>query len=303
MATRTRGTGVASFLDVSMRAVAPWENLAMRANAPMRGMIVVLFAALVGCAQNPIALQNQVGRLQQDHLTLAQRNQELQHRADAIDKDNQELESLLAQARQQVRIREDETSALRDQLGSTTSQLAKANEEREQFQHKAKTLTASARRRSGVTITANSSLNENLPVVDVPGVRVRMDGDVVRIELPGDKLFVSGSGQLLPGATTIIERAAIEIYRTYPGQLIGVEGHTDSDQIRTSRWANNHQLSTARATAVFEHLTTRTRLRSDQIFVVGHGPNHPVVSNATPSGKERNRRVELVIYPEQVPRR
>ena len=41
---------------------------------------------------------------------------------------------------------------------------------------------------------------------------------------------------------------------------------------------------------------------SELTFVVGHGSNHPVVSNATPAGKERNRRVELVVYPEQVGR-
>jgi outer membrane protein OmpA-like peptidoglycan-associated protein len=36
------------------------------------------------------------------------------------------------------------------------------------------------------------------------------------------------------------------------------------------------------------------------MFVAGHGGNHPVVSNATAAGRERNRRIELVIYPEQV---
>ena len=40
----------------------------------------------------------------------------------------------------------------------------------------------------------------------------------------------------------------------------------------------------------------------DQLFVVGHGPNHPVVSNASDAGQARNRRIELVIYPETMPR-
>ena len=51
--------------------------------------------------------------------------------------------------------------------------------------------------------------------------------------------------------------------------------------------------------AVYEELTSRMRMRPDQLFVVGHGSNHPVVSNATAEGKQRNRRVELVIYPER----
>jgi outer membrane protein OmpA-like peptidoglycan-associated protein len=40
-------------------------------------------------------------------------------------------------------------------------------------------------------------------------------------------------------------------------------------------------------------------LHGDQLFVVGHGSNHPIVSNGSPEGKQRNRRVELVVYPER----
>ncbi len=36
------------------------------------------------------------------------------------------------------------------------------------------------------------------------------------------------------------------------------------------------------------------------MFIVGHGSDHPVVSNATAAGKEPNDRVELVVYPEKV---
>ena len=50
---------------------------------------------------------------------------------------------------------------------------------------------------------------------------------------------------------------------------------------------------------MYDYLSLRSRLRPNQMFVVGHGPNHPVVSNGTAAGKERNRRVELVIYPER----
>jgi chemotaxis protein MotB len=91
---------------------------------------------------------------------------------------------------------------------------------------------------------------------------------------------------------------AAEIRRTYPDQVIGVEGFTDSDPIQNSQWVSNHQLSVGRAMAVYDYLTVRNGMRPEQLFVVGHGSNHPVVSNATPAGKERNRRVELVIYPE-----
>jgi outer membrane protein OmpA-like peptidoglycan-associated protein len=52
--------------------------------------------------------------------------------------------------------------------------------------------------------------------------------------------------------------------------------------------------------AVYDVLVSQGRASPKQLFVVGHGANHPVVSNATAEGRRRNRRVELVIYPERV---
>ena len=37
-----------------------------------------------------------------------------------------------------------------------------------------------------------------------------------------------------------------------------------------------------------------------QMFVIGHGANHPIASNASDQGKARNRRVEFVVYPERM---
>jgi outer membrane protein OmpA-like peptidoglycan-associated protein len=41
-------------------------------------------------------------------------------------------------------------------------------------------------------------------------------------------------------------------------------------------------------------------LRQGQLFLVAHGSNHPVVSNATAAGRTRNRRIELVVYAETI---
>jgi flagellar motor protein MotB len=86
--------------------------------------------------------------------------------------------------------------------------------------------------------------------------------------------------------------------RVFGGQFVGIEGHTDNEPLQDAAWGSSHQLSVARASAVFDFLTTRTGLGREQLFVVAHGPNHPVVSNATAAGRARNRRVELVVYPD-----
>jgi chemotaxis protein MotB len=159
----------------------------------------------------------------------------------------------------------------------------------------------SAKRRASATITPNNSLQDRAPVIQIPGVETRIDGDVVRIELPGNRMFEHGGARMLPEAAPLLDQVAAEVMRAYPDQIIGVEGHTDSDPVAVgSKWQSNHQLSIGRAMAVYDYLAGRARIPPSHLFVVGHGANHPVVSNGTLEGKQRNRRVELVVYPDRV---
>ncbi|MBN2475392.1 MAG: OmpA family protein [Pirellulales bacterium] len=252
-----------------------------------------------GCADNSMVLQGQLSQYQQQQLAMARQQQQLQTRAEGLDRDNQELESLLAQARQQTKVAEDQVAALRDQLRGVTTQLAEAREQKKSSDNKVQALTASMRRRGDVLITPNNSLLQTLPTIDLPEVHVRRDGDVIRVELPGSRIFEAGSARLRPEAVQMIAGAAAELQRVYPDQILGVEGHTDSDPVGGTQWRNNHALSVDRAMAVYDVLLSRSRYVEGQLFVVGHGANHPVASNATIEGKRRNRRVELVVYPEK----
>ena len=151
-----------------------------------------------------------------------------------------------------------------------------------------------------MSITPNNSFLQTLPAIRYPDVHVRRDGDVIRVELPGNQLFEPGGARVDPRRMNMIADVAVEIRRTYPDQLLGIEGHTDSDPVTGGQYRTNHELSAARALAVYDVLVNSQRYRAEQLFVVGHGPNNPVVSNGTLEGKQRNRRVELVIYPDRL---
>jgi len=260
---------------------------------------VIAAIILPGCADNSMVLKGRLDQFQQQQLASSRQHQQLQGRASALDADNQELSELLGQSQQRSKLLEDQVAALNDQLRGVTSQLAEAQAEKSSSNEKVRALTASLRRRGGVSIMPNNSLLQTMPAINLPDVYVRRDGDVIRVELPGGQLFESGSARLRPGGASLISNAAAELLASYPQQIIGIEGHTDSDRITSDRWRNNHELSVARSIAVYDVLTNRTQLQPEQLFVVGHGPNHPVVSNATVDGKRRNRRVELVVYPEK----
>lgn len=265
----------------------------------------ILFAlaalALAGCQQNPFASTQPPPPSpyqQQQQVAMLQQQQTLQSRTSALDLDNQDLQAKLAQAQQQSHLLQDQLAVTREQLNSTTQQLTQSREVQQSTEQQAQALATNMQKRRIAEVSANNSLARNLPTFDIPGVEVRQDGDVVRVELPADRLFNPGTAQIRQDAVTMLDSVANELQRTYPTQIIGVEGHTDSDPPQQGTWMSNHQISIARAGAVFDYLTTRGHMRPQQLFLVGHGANHPVVSNASLQGKARNRRVELVVYPD-----
>ena len=231
---------------------------------------------------------------------VAQQSQEYQTRALSLDKDNQELESLLAQSRQQIQLLTDEVTATRDQLRTTTEQLLAMRDDHQQLKTKTTALVASARTRAGAEIRANNSLLKNLTLKQIPGVSVRQDGDVVRAEITGDQIFMLGSNYFKSGADQLVQSVAAELRRNFPDQIIGIEAHTDNTQTHSQQFPSNHHLSAAQSLAVYNSLMKRGTLAAQQLFVIGHGGNHPVVSNATDAGKARNRRIEFVVYPERM---
>lgn len=153
---------------------------------------------VAGCADNPMVMKGQIAQLQQQQAASSRQYQQLQDRAYALDRDNQEKFTLLAQARQQTKVLEDQLAALRDQLRSVTSQLAQTRSDKENADRRVQVLNASMQRQGGVTIDPNSSLQQTLPAVNIAGAFVRRDGEVVRIELPGHVLFEPGMPGFVP---------------------------------------------------------------------------------------------------------
>jgi chemotaxis protein MotB len=113
-------------------------------------------------------------------------------------------------------------------------------------------------------------------------------GREVVIEVAGDVLFGSGSATLSAGGRRELDNVARRLLRDYAGRSIRVEGYTDSDPIRKSRWGSNQALSQARAEAVEKYLVSKG-LPSRRISAVGMGAARPKATKA------QSRRVEIVI--------
>ena len=132
-------------------------------------------------------------------------------------------------------------------------------------------------------------------------LQARQDArQAIVVDLPADVLFDFDQAQLRADAQPPLARAA-ELLRSYPGAPVQVRGHTDA---RGSE-AYNDALSMRRAEAVAAVLARDSGRQN--IDARGLGKRQPVAPNARadgsddPEGRQRNRRVEIVIDPPPVP--
>lgn len=109
-------------------------------------------------------------------------------------------------------------------------------------------------------------------------------------------LFDSGKAELRKGAHPVLDKVA-KVLEEVSSQPVGVEGHTDNVPIKRSGWADNKALSVARANAVVDYLESKGVDRS-RLTAIGYGEEHPIASNTTTAGRQKNRRVEIIILPQ-----
>jgi len=115
-------------------------------------------------------------------------------------------------------------------------------------------------------------------------------------------LFDSGEAVVRPEGEKVLIQIA-SVLSQYPKRQIHVVGHTDNVPIRASarsRFASNWELSTARATAAVRFLQEQAGVDPRRLGAVGYGEFHPVADNETPEGRARNRRIAIVVLPEEL---
>lgn len=126
-------------------------------------------------------------------------------------------------------------------------------------------------------------------------IEVSFNSEYVLLSLKGAFLFDSGKAAIREEAYPALDRVGVILER-YGGGIIEIEGHTDNVPMSGSRYANNNELSSARALSVFDYLMDNTSLDPARIKHSGRGEYVPVADNGTEAGRAKNRRVEIRIY-------
>lgn len=130
-------------------------------------------------------------------------------------------------------------------------------------------------------------------------VDISFTAQYVQLSMNGAMLFDSGSAALKEDAKPVLDKVSVILER-YSAGTIEIVGHTDNVPQSGARYADNEELSDARALSVFYYLLENSVLDSTNMKHSGMGEREPIADNSTPEGRSLNRRVEIrILNPSQ----
>ena len=124
---------------------------------------------------------------------------------------------------------------------------------------------------------------------DIAGAEVQRIGEGIKITFDSGILYDIDKSDLRPASKTSLTSLA-KILNKYPDTNILIEGHTDN----TGSDDHNMALSRDRAQSVSFYLAT-LNVKSARFSISGHGETQPIVTNDTPEGRQKNRRVDIAV--------
>lgn len=129
-------------------------------------------------------------------------------------------------------------------------------------------------------------------------IEIIQSGNGITLRLKDTLLFDSASAEIKPNSLDTI--SDIANFLTTVDNPVIIEGHTDSIPIKNSIYATNWELSSARAINLIKYLTENYKLSPKRLSAVGYGEYAPIYDNTTNKGREKNRRVDIIILDNKI---
>jgi chemotaxis protein MotB len=142
------------------------------------------------------------------------------------------------------------------------------------------------------------TLSKSLKAFEGKGLTVQQKDGKVYVSMENKLLFESGKWDVNPeGKKAVL--AVSKVLGDNPEISVLIEGHTDNDKFGAAVGSieNNWDLSTKRSTAIVNILSENTKINKQNLTAAGRGEFSPLMSNDTPEGKAKNRRIEIVLTP------
>ena len=147
-----------------------------------------------------------------------------------------------------------------------------------------------------LNMVLTNNLTRSLSKEELKEVDVQVLKGVVYISLADNMLYKSGSYEINERASETLSKIA-KIIMDYKDYEVLIEGNTDDVPISRENIRNNWDLSCLRASSVVQELQNKYGVDPKRLTAGGRGEYNPVASNATATGKQRNRRTQIIITP------
>jgi chemotaxis protein MotB len=136
------------------------------------------------------------------------------------------------------------------------------------------------------------------PEIQEGNVRIRRRGPDLVLDMADQILFETGQAELSESGHKVLAGVAQSV-RELDKYTLEVAGHTDATRIANpatqERFPTNWELSTARATNVVRFLQERGKIPGSRLGAAGFAEFRPADSNATEAGRQKNRRIEILL--------
>ncbi|HSM97866.1 MAG TPA: OmpA family protein [Gallionella sp.] len=235
--------------------------------------MAVLAAAFItsGCVSTGEFEKMQAGK-NEEIRTLQQQKAALEQQKNAAEQDNSAL-------KQQLAAHEQQNTAMQEHVGTLEEQ-------------KAALLAASQQRQQQYDALVLGLAKE----VEKGQLQVRQYKDMLTVDLAEQIFFDSGRATLKSGGKDVLKKVG-EALKGYENKVIRVVGHTDNVPVAKALQAtfpSNWELSVARATNVVRFLQ-EVGIPPERMVASGRSEYDPVASNDTPEGRQKNRRIEIML--------
>jgi len=241
--------------------------------------------------------------LQSDYNSLMARNSELTRESESCNSNLDKAKVTISSLQQQIDAERAHVKSLQDALdkcltsaGQGNVNISKLVDEINASNKYIKELIASKNKSDSLNMVLTNNLTRSLSREEMQDVDVKVLKGVVYISLSDNMLYKSGSYEISDKANNTLSKIA-KIITDYKDYDVLVEGNTDNVPISKPNIRNNWDLSALRASSVVQALQNNFGVDPKRLTAGGRGEYNPVASNATPDGKSRNRRTEIIITP------
>ena len=133
--------------------------------------------------------------------------------------------------------------------------------------------------------------------VDQGHLKIKQYRNMLTVDVADKIFFDSGTAEIKETGMAVLKKVGAAL-ALYPEKVIRVVGHTDNvplTKLAQTVFATNWELSVARATTVVRFLQDECGIAPERMVAAGRGPYQPVAPNKTEAGRQKNRRIEIML--------